>query len=198
MTVESTGIDIVNNINQINYQLIDNYISKIEKNLKSLDLSKIVDINISILDRLDPTNEYYNSILSCTLKLVSNLSSIEDFLLNSNIPNTEQFIHLKLFALHHISLNSPSPSQLDQIANSFNSSTDIYNQIIPLAKLNYKIISIFLQLSINLKTIHKLIFLIIAAQFAIRSDDFQISLLKKINKDGCKMFDKSSNLVHRM
>ncbi|GMM46185.1 separase [Pichia kluyveri] len=198
MTVESTGIDIVNNINQINYQLIDNYISKIEKNLKSLDLSKIVDINISILDRLDPTNEYYNSILSCTLKLVSNSSSIEDFLLNSNIPNTEQFIHLKLFALHHISLNSPSPSQLDQIANSFNSSTDIYNQIIPLAKLNYKIISIFLQLSINLKTIHKLIFLIIAAQFAIRSDDFQISLLKKINKDGCKMFDKSSNLVHRM
>lgn len=113
-----------------------------------------------------------------------------------------QYVAIKLICLQIYSLVSRlDQRQMECLTLQYDSNSlffSILTEIYPVSSDIYdKLTVCFIKLSMSIKTVYRLTFLILATHYSILTRKIKSTLVTKLSKDGIKMFEKSKSLVYK-
>lgn len=192
----------VANINDIRKKIINSTETTMQDVIETLNfIHKLANQNHNLTE--------LNDLLSSTFKLFLNIQNLDinkcNILSYTQDPNSNdsiQYIYLN-FKLSYLKLFSLSSNFKDfnEIIQAFQYNSHFYitllkyNTIKP--KFAFQITSAFLKLSSKIKTVNRLTFLILSAQYSLFTNNIDTILFKKISSDAIKMLNKSDSLVYK-
>lgn len=144
---------------------------------------------------------------SSSLKNENTSTSIKEIIQNTEVYSMEtniklQYIQLQLSLLRTLTNDhNYILSHLKDIVEGFTSSSSFFRcltSLYPEASPEYfQLTSTFIKLSLSVKTIHRLVFLIAAAHYSVYTGKPKHELFTRITKEGLKMYQKSKLMVHK-
>ena len=197
----SLGNSLLRNIEQtknVDVELVQEYIGLMEGKYDPL----VIDTNMKLIDVISNSDTRYlplaEQLLLKTFQ-TTQAQSMKGVVSNcSMLYILSQGEYQFKVAAFQILANTPELSQMHytEITKAFDSKSSFFkahhkDQVI------FKVIAMLLKLAMSVKTVHKLVLLILSAQYTALAGNVNLELISKVSKDGSKMFDKSSSLVYK-
>ncbi|TID31060.1 hypothetical protein CANINC_000304 [Pichia inconspicua] len=187
------------------YDIISQYIDLITKmNCKAVTSDKVIDL-ISNLRTQKDISKLILPLIQITLKKMDQFHNIDhndQSLLTMDKITKLKYIKLELSLLRILTETKSSVQEhLKDLVDGYTSSSIFFKCITeqhkdPIPEY-FELTSIFIELSMSVKTIHRLIFLITAAHYSIYTGSPKQELFIRISKEGLKMLSKSRTMVYK-
>lgn len=180
-------------------QIKDNYTIDASVRLKFISLTTKIFIDSNNLSIKTPSTITNN--LDLTVEII--FSQLNGLKAKHNQSVVMDFLRLKILQLENLPhCVSYIQDKIKHIVAHYEVTSQFYLPFVKadttfINKYCLKIITSFLSLALRTKTVYKLSFLLLAMQYCLVISKSTSELLEKINKDGLKMMEKSSEVVYK-